>query len=306
MTIWRIKLNSMRTAEDGPLVDWEEAKAYCRKAGVVGVGWGLSKLRDGARLETVVKAWGERPDGKGGVDTIRRLAEQVEEGDLMWTRDGLGRYWLCQITGRWRYDKSPESVRLDLYNIRPCRWLKKSFRDYDVPGSVVTSFTGAAQTLRRLGDHPEAIRVSELLWAREADPTVVIPPMSPKQVLMDLADPTDVEDVVLIYLQQQGWLLLPSSRMHDTPMYEAALKHRDSGHLAVVSVKSGASTPVPIAALAKAAGDAQPYAYSTYGRYTAEPAGSGVIELRTEELIDFMAQHPELLPPRIARWLSCQ
>jgi hypothetical protein len=63
----------MRSEEDG-VVDWDEAKAYCRAAGVVGVGWGLSRLRQGAKLETVLKAWRERPGGKGGAETIARLA----------------------------------------------------------------------------------------------------------------------------------------------------------------------------------------------------------------------------------------
>jgi hypothetical protein len=77
-----------------------------------------------------------------GADTIARLANDVKDGDLMWTRDGLGRYWLGQITGPWRFDKSPDSVKFDLYNVRPCRWLKTSFRDFDVPGAVVNGFTG--------------------------------------------------------------------------------------------------------------------------------------------------------------------
>jgi hypothetical protein len=42
MTVWRIKLNSQRSEEDGGSPDWDEAKEYCRKAGLVGVGWGLS------------------------------------------------------------------------------------------------------------------------------------------------------------------------------------------------------------------------------------------------------------------------
>ena len=56
-------------------------------------------------------------------------------------------------------DKSPESLRLDLYNVRSARWLQRPFRDFDVPGAVVTSSTGFGQTLRRLGDHPAAVRV---------------------------------------------------------------------------------------------------------------------------------------------------
>jgi hypothetical protein len=44
MTVWRIKLNSMRAEEDGA-VDWDEAKTYCRQAGLVGVGWGWVGIR---------------------------------------------------------------------------------------------------------------------------------------------------------------------------------------------------------------------------------------------------------------------
>jgi hypothetical protein len=124
--------------------------------------------------------------------------------------------------------------------------------------------------------------------------------------MTDLLDPIDVEDLVLLYLQQQGWLLIPSSRMHDTPMYEAALRHIDSGQLAVVSVKSGASNPVPIPELAQAAGGAKPYAYSTHDRYAAPPSEHGVIAIKREELVGFIAAHPELLPPRIARWITPQ
>ena len=271
MTVWRNKLNSGRTEEDGGEVDWDEAKEYCRSHSVVGVGWGLSKIRHEARLDEVLDAWGELRDTWGNAPEymIRRLAEQVEDGDLMWTRDSLGAYWLGRVDGPWRYDATEDSRRLDLYNVRPCTWLQKPFRDYEVPGAVVRSFTGPGQTLRRLGDHPAAIRVTEMLWDREAHPDVLHEPATAEEVLTDLLDPIDVEDVVLLLLQHQGWLLLPSSRMHDTPMYEAALRHPDDGRLAVVSVKSGASNAVPIPELAAAAGDAQAYAYSRLMAYTA-------------------------------------
>jgi hypothetical protein len=98
-----------------------------------------------------------------------------------------------------------------------------------VPGAVVRSFTGFGQTLRRIGDHPAAIRVGEMLWKREANPALTMPPVSPEEVMSDLLDPIDVEDLVLLYIQHQQWLLIPSSRMHDRPMYEAALRHAGTG-----------------------------------------------------------------------------
>lgn len=305
MTVWRIKLNPKRTEDqEGGVVDWDEAKQYARAADIVGVGWGIPGVKDGASLRDVLAAVKQLPDGKIGGYTIARLANQVQDGDLMWTRDSLGRFWLGQITGPWRYDRSPGSIRFDMYNVRPCHWLDKSFRDYEVPGAVGRSFTGFTWTLARIGDHPVAIRMSEMMWALESDPTAVIPPVAPAQAISDLLDPIDVEDVVLLYLQHEGWLLLPSTRMHDTPMYEAALRHPDTGQVAVVSVKSGSSNPVEIPELAEAAGSAEAYAYSTHGMYSAPPREHGVIEIQSCELVSFMAAHPELLPPRVSRWIT--
>jgi hypothetical protein len=42
MTVWRIKINSGRKDE----VDWDEATAYCREVGVVGIGWGRPEVLD--------------------------------------------------------------------------------------------------------------------------------------------------------------------------------------------------------------------------------------------------------------------
>jgi hypothetical protein len=67
---------------------------------------GIATLGETEQLR-VLNAWREFPDGKSGANTIARLANQVQCGDLMWTRDGLGQFWLCKVTGPWRFDKSP-------------------------------------------------------------------------------------------------------------------------------------------------------------------------------------------------------
>jgi hypothetical protein len=46
------------------------------------------------------------------------------------------------------------------------------------------------------------------------------------------------------------------------------------------------------------------YAYSTHHSYSAPPGKHGVIEVGRDELVVFMNAHPELLPPRITRWLT--
>ncbi|WP_249019134.1 hypothetical protein [Conexibacter sp. S30A1] len=291
----------MRSDEDGGSPDWDEAKEYCRKAGLVGVGWGFSRLRDNARLATVISACNGRKGWSQGAATIRRLAEDVEDGDLMWTRDGLGRYWLAQINGPWRYDKSPLSVKYDLYNVRPACWLKTSWRDFEVPGAVVRSFTGPGQSLRRIGDHPAAIRITEMLWEAETRGGNVVASFTPEEAIREIFDPTDIEDLVLLSLQAAGWVLIPSSRLHDTPVYEAALRRPGSGKVAVVSVKSGPDNHVDMRALRDAAGSAKAFAYSTHNRY--EGKQDGITKITTRSLTAFMSEHPELLPPRIERWL---
>jgi hypothetical protein len=298
-TVWRIKMNSGR-----PGVDWDAAKEHARDRGVVGVGWGPSGVPDGAPIDNVLaaveatKGWSPT-----GPRMIRRLAEHVAIGDLIWTRDGLGGYWLGRVEGPWRFDASPDAYVWDLNNVRDCRWAPEPFRDYDIPGAVVRNFVGTGDTLRRILQRT-ACRVTEMLWDRVKDPCVPSPVFTATEALADLMDPTDVEDVVLLWLQAQGWLLLPSSRMRDTPVYEAAFRHLDDGALAVLSVKSGDSAPVPVEQLRAAAGEARAFAFSTHKRFTTTPAAYDITEISTENLADFMARRPELLPPRVARWLQ--
>lgn len=302
MTVWRIKLNSQRAEEDGGSPDWDEAKEYCRRAGLVGVGWGLSKLRNGSRLETVMAAYRATEGWAAGANTARRLAKDVQEGDLMWTRDSLGRFWLCQITGPWRYDKSAASVTYDLYNVRPASWLENSYRDFDVPGAVVRSFTGPGQTLRRVGPHPASDRITGMLWRAATLGPQEVELLTPEEAIREIFDPTDIEDLVLLSLQAQGWILLPSTRMHDTPIYEAALRAKGTGEIAIVSVKSGPSNPVPLDELRAAANGAKTYAFSTHDRYTG--SSKGITKITMTELVSFIKESPELLPPRVARWLT--
>lgn len=297
MTVWRIKMNSGR-----PGVDWDGARAYARRAGVVGLGWGPEELRTGAPLDAVLAAV-ETTEGwtPTGPRMIRRLG-QAAVGDLVWTRDRAGDYWLGRIAGPLRFDGSQAAFAHDLNNVRDCEWLRSALRDYEVPGSVVRNFAGTGETLRRI-KQPAATLATELLWGCAGGDSAERTVFTAEEALEQLMDPTDVEDVVLLWMQAQGWLLLPSSRMHDTQIYEAALRHRDDGRLAVVSVKSGRSAEIPVALLRAAAHGAEAFAFSTHNAYSEPPEAAGVRRIEVSELTTFMRQRPELLPPRTAQWL---
>lgn len=302
MNVWRAKINSGRA--EAPDF-WDEAKAYCREAGVVGVGWGRPNVErgSGAPLQEVLDEIAKNPRWKSGVSTVRRLAERAEVGDLVWTRDRSGDYWLGRISGEWRFDASEAATRWDLNNVRPCEWLDAPKRDYQVPGGVVRSFIGAGSSFRRVGG-AAACRMSQLIYEADSGGRASPAPWTPCEVIRELLDPIDVEDLVLLFLQAQGWLLLPSTRMRDTPLYEGALRHRDDGRLAVVSVKSGTSAHVPVAELAAKNPEAEVFVFSTDGLYSEPPAELGAREIELPELTAFMAERPDLLPPRIGRWLD--
>ena len=307
-TVWRAKIHSLR--EDFLGDDQrDQARAYCRRAGVVGIGWGRWTLMvpDGAPLEDVLAEIGEIDGWKPGGHTVRRLAEVAKCGDLVWTRDSSGAHWLGRITGPWRFDGSAEASRWDLNNVRDCEWLSQSYRDWEVPGAVVRSFTGPGSSFSRVApDERGGWRVTELIWGQTTDSTAKAPTLDPEEIITDLLDPIDAEDIVLLYLQSRGWLLLPSSRMNDTPLYEAALKHIDDGRLAVVAVKSGAKNKVPVAAVVDAVEDqgAEVFVFSTHESFDGEPGELGATKISRAEIAQFMSGRPELLPPRIIHWID--
>jgi hypothetical protein len=150
-------------------------------------------------------------------------------------------------------------------------------------------------------------RVTELIWEQVTNPDVERPEFDPEEIIAQLLDPTDAEDIALLYLQAKGWLLQPSSRMGDTPLYEATLRHRHDGRLAVAAVKSGGSNPVPVEAVVEAVANeegAEVFVFSTHNLYDRDPEDVGATRITTEELADFMSRRPEILPPRITRWID--
>lgn len=307
-TVWRAKIHSLR--EDFLTdVQRDEAREYCRRTGVVGVGWGrwALKVPDGSPLDDVLAGIQKIDGWKPGGDTVRRLAKVARCGDLVWNRDSSGAYWLCRITGPWRFDGSADASEWDLNNVRDCEWLGTSFRDWEVPGAVVRSFTGRTSSFSRVSPTDRGgWRVSELIWQQTKDPHWTPPRLGAEEIVTDLLDPSDAEDIALLYLQSQGWLLLPSSRMNDTPLYEAALKHVDDGRLAVVAVKSGGHNPVPVSAVVSSVADRETkvFAFSTHERFDGDPEELGATRISRDEIVRFMAERSELLPPRIARWIA--
>lgn len=298
--LWRTKLRST-------LVDnHEEQVTHCVKGRRVGIGWGVMEIRTGARLDRVCDAVRDDPRpgwGKRAADTIRRIGEEAQDGDFVWTRDTHGKYWLGQIDGPYRYDSSKAAFNVDIHQTRPTRWIRKPLNDLEVPGAVIRSFIGTGSSFSRIWDEG-ARKITPYLWAKANGKQPPKLEVTPEEVLHTHLDPYDVEDLVYVWMQAKlGYLAFPRSRMRDTPAYEWTMLHRKTQRLGIAQVKTGEDS-VDLRGLAEAAdSNTDTYAISSRGRYTGKPElVTKVVE--PKELVAFALKHPELLPPRVRTWFA--
>lgn len=300
VVLWRTKLRSV-------LVDNHEQQVkHCVKGKRVGIGWGIKGVRTGARLDRVCDAVLADPEpgwGKRAADTIRRIGEQAQDGDFVWTRDTYGKYWLGQINGPYRYDASADAFSVDIHQTRPTRWIRRPLNDLEVPGAVIRSFIGTGSSFSRIWDEG-ARKITPFLWAKANGHRLPDLDITPEEVLQTHLDPYDVEDLVYVWMQAElGYLAFPRSRMRDTPAYEWTMLHRKTQTLGIAQVKTG-NDAVDLQRLARAADpDTDTYAVSVRGLYDGDR--SQVTQaVKPEVLVAFALEHPELLPPRVRTWFA--
>lgn len=277
-------------------VDHGEQESSClADDGWAGVGWGCwddpREVLSWAEYQAAKQASGEAVNA-----SVRRLHD-APVGTLVWSRRRDGSYWLGELTGGWEYRGTGEARRIDLFNVRPCRWVLVG-TEAAVPGKIVNNFRGPV-AVNPVKD-AAAVEYTLRLHVQLTGQTLTTQPRDPEQVIRSLLGPDDVEDLVAVYLQAQHDLLLVS-RGRTTPGYEYVLRHRVTGRHAVASVKSGA-TPVDLNLLPESQ-TIDAFYYSVSGR-TCGQRKSNAREITTRELVDFMNQRRAVLPDRVAYWLG--
>jgi hypothetical protein len=285
----------------GHVIHSQQEEFCLAESGWAGVGWGCwDDTPSGI-------SWAdyEAHSGKGREERERtkevnesvRLLRSLPNGTFVWTRRQNGIYWLGELTGGWEYRGDEQARKLDLFNLRPCRWWQIGTEDA-VPGKVVNNFR-ARKTLNRVKD-AGAARYTCRLHAQLTGIDSSDEPVGPREMIESLLGPEDLEDLVAVYLQDRFDLVLVS-RGKCTPGYEYVLRHRSTGRRAVASVKSGA-TPVKQDRLPKDA-DIDAYVYAVSGNYEG-PRSANVRVITTAELADFVVQRRVILPDQVARWLE--
>lgn len=284
MQVWRLNINPDSDEDVNP-------RKFCFENNVLGFGWPV----DTNSGQVDWKDYEEKAESKYGSSwrkAINGLKRKMQEGDLCWTRDYNGTYYLGKVEGPWRYEDSPPHKRADIVNVRDCRWVKVGASD-KVPGRIVDSYPG--MTLQKVNG--DTVREYSGIVYRQYSGE------EKERVgsgdLFDLLNSEDLEDIVGLYLQEQGYRLIPSTSKKSNPKYEYILKHRETGRRAYVQVKRGREA---LAAEEYDFGDGTTFLFTPNG---AQKGSAPNVEfIQPETIRTFIRENTAVLPDRVQAWVK--
>ena len=291
MTVFRI-----HTRPRGGDNDPKKSFKYCLKEGVLGMGWGVAGGPHLSWDEYVAAAANQY--GPSGFPNPCYMHRNVQENDLIWTRDTMGRYYLGRVTSPWEYLATPEALQADIVNICHCELVSV---DADkVPGRVVASFR-PRRTIQAIWSWMVDI-YSQLLWNEISGNHQYALQFPENPDIYTFLDDLETENAVAIYLQMCGWLYLPASRQPDTMGYEYILINREEPfEKAVVQVKTGDTTQLNRDDFSGF--EERVFLFQSYGNY-AGAQHPHVECIEPEDLREFLFDNRDILPQSIRRWVD--
>ena len=295
--VWRIHINP--DAKKGI-----DPRDFCIKKGILGVGWRVTSQEnpetpmDWERYCSLAKEVGHV--GRGWQAAVNALHDRMKVGDLCWSRDSRGNYYLGRITGGWEYRGAADHYDADVVNVRECEWHKLGLDDL-VPGKVVNSFI---QGYAVQGVHDATVNLySHHLFNQLAgEPIYPVPEQARDIDLLSLISSESCEDLVGIYLQEKGYRLIPSSCKRSTMYYEFVLRHKESHMPAIVQVKQGTHN-FNIQEYSKWHPGVEIFLFTTRGEYRGEK-DVRVHCLDANEMRDFALQNRNIMSGEIQSWIE--
>lgn len=228
MTVYRIHIRP-----GGGLADSDYSFSYCIAEQVLGVGWQTYS-------DKVISTWDdyetEASQHHDDLSRVRYVKNYVKKDDLLWTRCPSGHYYLAKVVSEWEYFTNDRAKDADIVNVVRCEILKVPEIDA-VPGKVVACFR-PTRTIQEIADESMQ-QYSRYLWNRLSRTNYY--PLDKNLIgnVFPFLGSDATEDVIFIYLQTKGWLVVPNSRKADTMSFEFYLIHRETRERAVVQVKTG-------------------------------------------------------------------
>ena len=228
MTVFRLHIRP-----GGGLANSELSFAYCLQEQVLGVGWQTES-------DKVVSTWEEYETEASkehdDLSRVRYLKNYVKKDDIIWTRCTSGHYYVAKVTSEWEYFTNDRAKDADIVNVVRCEILKVPAIDA-VPGKVVACFRGQ-RTIQEIWGEPMQ-QYSQFLWNTLSGTSFYPLAEDVGGSVFPFLGSDATEDVIFIYLQTKGWLVVPNSRKADTMSFEFYLIHRETRERAIVQIKTG-------------------------------------------------------------------
>ncbi len=218
----------------GGTADIKMTFSYCLKNKLLGCGWRTDSNKNTKDWEEYLK---EAEPKHGKLQICRYIQKWVSKDDLVWTRDTGGMYYLAKVRSGWEYWVSPEGKEndIDIANIFRVDFQKVHIDE--VPGRVVASFR-SPRTIQEV-TCKKALAYSKYLWNKLAGEEVYRIDKSDFSDIFMMLDDEETEDLVFLYLQSQGWYVVPNSRKADTMSFEYLAINKKTKKRALTQVKTG-------------------------------------------------------------------
>lgn len=273
----------------------KETFEYCLKNNILGVGWQVNSTRSPVSWDAFIK---EAKQIHNNVQVLKYIKRWVSRGDLVWTRDHNGTYYLARVKSEWEYWMGPEAINkdIDIANIFRVEHISVSLDD--VPGKVVVCFR-PARTIQEIKSRA-AIEYTKYLWNRVSGTSNYEVDRLVASDIFEFMDDEETEDVIFLYMQSKGWFIVPNSRKKDTMSYEFYAVDPTTGKRAITQVKTGT---VQINRDSYAQVRERVILFQSQENYTGR-SYEHVICLQRSEILDFMSASFSWLPSALQRKLE--
>lgn len=268
-TVYAMKL------QPGGAEDWTDPFEFCREEGIIGVGWAIDDENEYETFDEVYEAHEEvvQRRTENGKKTerilndgrlkapLRYILREIDVGDYVWVNE-KNQFVLCKVQSGWEVTSNLPEEKCERYKSRDIQ----HFRHADwvdipyplVPGYVRRKFSrsfGTATEMKK-GINADSRQILASLHARddiEADGSLDRELIAEKiesaelKRVFDILGPTETEDIVISYLQSEGWRIIKSSTSSSEAKIECEMRtEKDSTSvLGYLQVKTGSASLDP-------------------------------------------------------------
>lgn len=280
----------MHIRPTGGIASTESTFKYCLNNNLLGVGWRIdSDINDNIDWQSYLKQAQEK---FSDLKIVKYLKTNINENDLIWTRDWKGQYYLAKVKSPWEYLISDISLKsdIDIANVVKVDFVKIEIDE--VPGKVVACFR-ARRTLQRI-DSNVVEEYSKHMWNIKTKTNHFNINKDLFKDIFTFLDFEEIEDLIFIYLQTSGYVVIPNSRKADTMSYEFLLINNYSKKRYLIQIKSG-NTHLDINNYSDL--NENYLLFQPYGFYINDkPMPNNITIIEPKIILDFLKSKTEFLP----------